>query len=67
MALKRTLDQLMRINENNKTLLTESMDMIDFELNLARNAYIAPQTTNYGKSAYEQGSYDGATSFDAKQ
>ena len=67
LALKRTLDQLMRINENNKTLLTESMDMIDFELNLARNAYIAPQTTNYGKSAYEQGSYDGATSFDAKQ
>ena len=35
MKLKRTLDQLMKVNENNKMLLQESMDMIEFELNLA--------------------------------
>lgn len=36
MKLKRTLDQLMKVNENNKMLLQESMDMIEFELNLAK-------------------------------
>ena len=38
MKLKRTLDQLMKVNENNKMLLQESMDMIEFELNLAKNS-----------------------------
>ena len=32
MKLKRTLDQLMKVNENNKMLLQESMDMINLIL-----------------------------------
>jgi len=65
--LKRTLDYLMRINDNNKVLLQESMDMLEFELNLARNSVMAPQTGNYSKGACEQIGYDSAGSFDAKQ
>lgn len=65
--LKRTLDQLMKINENNKVLLQESMDMIEFELNLAKNSVLAPQTANYSKGAYTENSLPGMGSFDAKQ
>ena len=67
LKLKRTLDQLMRVNDNNKALLQESMDMIEFEINLAKNAMVAPQTGNYSKGAYEQSSYDSIGGFDAKQ
>ena len=67
LKLKRTLNTLMRINENNKELLKESMEMIDFELNLARNAMVAPQTGNYSKGAYEQTDMSAVGSFDAMQ
>lgn len=67
LKLKRTLDQLMKINENNKVLLKESMDMIEFELNLAKNSVVAPQTGNYSKGAYEEVNTAGGGSFDAKQ
>mgnify|MGYP003554612011 FL=1 len=67
LKLKRTLDQLMRVNDNNKALLQESMDMIEFEINLAKNAMVAPQTGNYSKGAYEQSNYDSISGFDAKQ
>lgn len=65
--LKRTLDVLMKVNENNKILLKESMDMIEFELNLAKNSVVAPQTGNYSKGAYEEANMAGSGSFDAKQ
>lgn len=67
LELKRTVDQLTKINDHNRVLLQESMDMIDFELNLARNAAMSPQTNNYGKSAMEAQSGMGRGSFDAKQ
>jgi hypothetical protein len=68
LKLKRTIDNLMKVNDNNKTLLQESMDMIEFELNLARNSVVAPQTGNYSKGAYEQSAdYGSLRSFDAKQ
>ena len=54
LRLKRTLNQLTTVNDNNKLLLKESMDMIQFELDLARN------------SVMDQG-ITGATGFDAKQ
>ena len=68
LRLKRTLSRLTKINENNKMLLQESMDMIEFELNLARNSVVAPQTGNYSKGAYEQqNTFPVAGGFDAKQ
>ncbi len=67
LKLKRTLNQLMKINDNNKLLMKESMDMIEFELNLAQNALRAPQTGNYSKGAYEQSTMPDIGKFDAKQ
>ena len=67
LRLKRTLNQLTTVNDNNKLLLKESMDMIQFELDLARNSVMDPQTANYGRTAYEEQGITGATGFDAKQ
>ena len=52
LRLKRTLNQLTTVNDNNKLLLKESMDMIQFELDLARNSVMDPRTSNYGRTAY---------------
>ena len=67
LRLKRTLNQLTTVNDNNKLLLKESMDMIQFELDLAKNSVMDPQTSNYVITAYEEQWITGATGFDAKQ
>lgn len=66
-GIKRTLNELMKINENNKLLIKESLDMVEFELNLAKNSVLAPQTANYGRGSYEENTVQTINSFDAKQ
>lgn len=67
-SLRKTLDAMVRSNDNNKALLEESLEMIEFELNLAKSVKMAPETANYGKSAANVDMVpDGAGSFDAKQ
>jgi flagellar biosynthesis/type III secretory pathway chaperone len=67
-ALKATTSQLMVINENNKVLIKESLEMLEFEINVIRNSRMAPETANYSKDAYGvgQNGYMAGT-FDAKQ
>ncbi len=67
MKLKKTVDTLIKINDNNKMLLKESMDMIEFEMNLAKSAMIGPRTTNYDHGVYDQSSASISGRFDAKQ
>lgn len=67
LRFKRTVDKLVKINDSNRVLLQESMDMIEFELNLAKSAVLAPQTSTYGKGAYEDVNSFGTGGFDAKQ
>ncbi len=67
-SLKGTMDRLKLINDNNRMLLQESIDMLDFEMNLVRNSMMAPTTNNYGKSAYSvENAALGGGNFDAKQ
>ena len=67
-AFKRTMNKLVKVNDNNRVLLQESIDMIEFELNLSRNTMLAPETANYSKGAYNtMGQNLIAGSFDAKQ
>lgn len=67
-AFKRTMNKLVKVNDNNKVLLQESINMIEFELNLSRNTMLAPETANYSKQAYNTtGQNLMAGSFDAKQ
>lgn len=67
-AFKKTMNQMVKVNDNNKVLLQESIDMIEFELNLSRNTLLAPETANYNKGAYNStGNNISSGSFDAKQ
>lgn len=69
--LNKIVKQLVKVNDNNKLLLQESLDMLEFELNLAKNTRMAPETANYGRNA--QGTYPASSTFanagmfDAKQ
>lgn len=65
--LKKTLNELAKANDNNKILLQESLDMIEFEMNLARSTMTAPITANYSKEACSETQGLTNTSFDAKQ
>lgn len=65
--LKKTMADMVRVNENNKTLLQESIDMTQFEINLAQSIRQAPATANYTGCSYADNNYQESGYFDAKQ
>ena len=60
---------LQRTNEQNKELLTNALEMVEFEMNLVQAMKAAPETANYTRGAYSAGDTMGVVSggFDAKQ
>lgn len=66
-VLKQTMDDLKRVNYTNQTLLHQSMELLEFDLNLFRSMRQAPETANYNKSAVNTGDLLGSRGFDAKQ
>lgn len=66
--LKNTVRELKRVNEQNGELLRNSLEMVEFEVNLFQASRTAPETANYNRGAYNAGSTMGVThGFDAKQ
>lgn len=67
--LKASVRELQRINEQNKELLGNALEMVEFEMNLLQAVKAAPETANYTRNAYNSGMQMGVTSsgFDAKQ
>lgn len=67
--LKRTLKDMVVINDRNKELIQNSLDMVKFEINLFNSARQIPQTANYTKDAYNAGyvAQEPAGGFDTKQ
>ena len=67
--LRQTIDKLKAVNEKNQMLLSEKLEMVDFNLNMIRAMKSAPQTANYTKDAYTNGQALGIFhgGFDAKQ
>lgn len=67
--LKASVRELQRINEQNKELLGNALEMVEFEMNLLQAVKAAPETANYTRNAYNSGAQMGVTSsgFDAKQ
>jgi len=57
------------VNEQNRDLIQQSLEMVEFDLNLIHSMKSAPQTANYNKGAYTAGTVIGTDtgSFDAKQ
>ena len=65
--LKQTMDELKRVNQTNQVLLRQSMELLEFDLNLFRSMRQAPETANYNRSAVNTGDLLGSRGFDAKQ
>ena len=65
--LKKTMDELGRVNATNQMLIHQAMELLEFDLNLFRSMRQAPETANYNKSAYNTGDLLGNRGFDAKQ
>lgn len=67
--LKITMNQMMRVNNQNRELIQSSLDMIQYNMNVLKSLKAAPETANYTREAYNSGSTVGTeqNGFDAKQ
>lgn len=67
--LQRAVHELRRINEQNRELLANALEMVEFEMSLLQASNAAPETANYTKNAYNAGDTMGIANgrFDAKQ
>lgn len=67
--LQTVVHNLQRVNEQNKELLTNALEMVEFEMTLLQAMKAAPETANYNKGAYTAGNTMGVPGggFDAKQ
>lgn len=65
--LKDTMSQMVKVNEHNKVLLQESIEMVQFEMNLIQSMKQGPSNANYSGMDYADNSYGSRASFDAKQ
>lgn len=60
--------KMKEVNEKNKLLVEQSIELVEFDMNLIRGLRQAPETNNYDRNASNIGEiYTGSTSFDAKQ
>ena len=68
-ALQTVVHNLQRVNEHNRELLANSLEMVEFEMNLLQAMKTAPETANYNNGAYSSGDTMGISNsgFDAKQ
>ena len=67
--LQAAVRELQRVNEQNRELLENALEMVEFEMNLLQAMKAAPETANYTRNAYNSGAQMGVTNgnFDAKQ
>ncbi|MBR3518310.1 MAG: flagellar protein FlgN [Lachnospiraceae bacterium] len=67
--LKETMNRMKRVNEQNRDLLQNSLEMVQFEMNLLQSLKTAPETADYNSNAYANGTImgSGTKRFDAKQ
>lgn len=67
--LKTVVYRMKQINDHNKELIENALEMTQFELNMLQAMKSAPETANYTKGAYSDGSVLGGQQgrFDAKQ
>lgn len=67
--LKDVVHRMGRINEQNRELIQNALEMIEFDMTVVQSLKAAPETANYTKGAYMAGDVMGRNSggFDAKQ
>lgn len=67
--LKDVVHRMERVNEQNRELIQNALEMIEFDMTVVQSLKAAPETANYTKGAYMSGETMGrsAGGFDAKQ
>ncbi len=62
-----TLKEVSTINEQNRVLTEQALELVEYDLNLFRSFRQAPETANYNRNAFNTGDLLGSSGFDTKQ
>lgn len=66
-SLRRTIERLMELNRQNQSLIEQSLELIEFNMNFIQSTRMSPGN-NYNKDASEIGTqFEQTSMFDAKQ
>lgn len=67
--LKTVVHEVEKVNSQNRILLQNALEMVEFDMNMLQSMKAAPETANYNKGAYNTGTHMGVgvQGFDAKQ
>ncbi len=67
--LRRNVQAVKRINEQNRELIESALEMVQFNMQVIQSLNKAPETANYNRGAYNTGDVIGTVNkaFDAKQ
>lgn len=67
--LSAAVHDVKKVNEQNKILIENALEMVEFDMNMLQAMKAAPETANYNRGAYNTGEHMGAggAAFDAKQ
>ena len=67
--LQENVRNVKRTNEQNRELILQALELVQFNMNVLQSANKAPETANYNKGAYSTGDMIGMNhkAFDAKQ
>lgn len=67
-SLKKIMKRLVAVNERNKELIENSLEMIEFNMNFIQSTRMSPGNNNYNRNASTSyGSEPGTGAFDARQ
>lgn len=67
-SLKLVMDRLVNVNQKNKELIENSLEMIEFNMNFIQSTRMSPGSNNYNRNASSSYGVDmGPGAFDAKQ
>ena len=67
--LRENVRNVKRANEQNRELIEQALELVQFNMNVIQSMNKAPETANYNKGAYSTGDMIGTSNktFDAKQ
>ena len=68
-SLRESVRSVKRVNEQNRELIKDALELIQFDMNVLQAMNKAPESANYNKGAYNTGDMIGTShmTFDAKQ
>ena len=67
--LKTVVHEVARVNNQNRVLIENALEMVEFDMNMLQAMKTAPETANYNRGAYNTGAQmgPGQGGFDARQ